>query len=155
MPYSCSSGARAGYNGPYLQNGLFGRCANKLFSRLAASAATCSATPAPIRRAVLRGVRGALLSAMVLFGLVAPFPDIAHAHDAASNPTGHKEPPVEAVPETAQPSLTSTIPALGDFKKGLLDRGINFQLIPSPRTRLPCAHADGDDPQWMFRATPS
>jgi porin len=53
--------------------------------------------------------------------------DIAHAHDPASNPTGHKEAPVEAVPG-AELSITSIIPALGDFKKGLLDLGINFQL---------------------------
>jgi porin len=65
---------------------------------------------------------------MALCGLVASFPDVAHAHDPASNPTGHKETPVEAVPETAQPSLTSIIPALGDFKKGLLELGVNFQL---------------------------
>jgi porin len=76
----------------------------------------------------LRAVHGALLSAVVLFGLVAPFPDIAHAHHPASNPTGHKEAPVEVVPEADQPSITSIIPALGDLKKGLLDRGINFQL---------------------------
>ena len=31
------------------------------------------------------------------------------------------------VPETDQPSITSSIPALRDFKKGLLDRGVNFQ----------------------------
>jgi porin len=53
--------------------------------------------------------------------------DIADAHDPASNPTGHKEAPVEAVPG-AELSITSIIPALGDFKKGLLDLGINFQL---------------------------
>ena len=67
-----------------------------------------------------------MVSATVLFGLIAPFPDVAHAHDPTSNPTGHKETPVEAVPD--QPSITSIIPALGDFKKDLLDRGINFQL---------------------------
>jgi porin len=70
----------------------------------------------------------ALFSAMLLFGLVASFPDIAHAHHPASNPIGHKEPPVEVVPAPDQPSITSIIPALGDFKKDLLDRGINFQL---------------------------
>jgi porin len=32
------------------------------------------------------------------------------------------------VPGADQPSITSIIPALGDFKKALLDRGINFQL---------------------------
>lgn len=32
------------------------------------------------------------------------------------------------VPGADQPSITSIIPALGDFKKGLLDRGVNFQL---------------------------
>ena len=53
---------------------------------------------------------------------------IAQAHDPASNPTGHKEAPVEAVPEAGQPSITSLIPALGDLKKDLLDRGVNLQL---------------------------
>ena len=110
-----------------------GRRANKIGSRLTASAiaATCSATPArPTLESsrILWGVRGALVSATVLFGLIAPFPDVAHAHDPTSNPTGHKETPVEAVPGTDQPSITSIIPALGDFKKDLLDRGINFQL---------------------------
>jgi porin len=78
--------------------------------------------------AALRAVRGALLGAIVLFGLVAPFCDVAHAHHPASNPTGHKEPPVEVVPAPDQPSITSIFPALRDFKKDLLDRGINFQL---------------------------
>ncbi|MGH7843393.1 MAG: hypothetical protein ACREQT_17980, partial [Candidatus Binataceae bacterium] len=32
------------------------------------------------------------------------------------------------VPGADQPSVASIVPALGDFKKGLLDRGINFQL---------------------------
>ena len=94
-------------------------------------AATCGAAtarPALKSSHVLRGVRGALLSAIVLFGLIAPFRDVAHAHDPASNPTGHKETPVEVVPGADQPSITSIIPALGDFKKALLDRGINFQL---------------------------
>jgi carbohydrate-selective porin OprB len=45
-----------------------------------------------------------------------------------SNPTGHKETPVAVVPGADQPSITSIIPVLGDFKKGFLDRGINFQL---------------------------
>src|SRR5262249_17247296 len=40
----------------------------------------------------------------------------------------HKEPPVEVAPETDQLSITRLLPALGDLKKGLLDRGINFQL---------------------------
>ena len=76
----------------------------------------------------MRAVHDVLLSAILLFGLIVPFRDIAHAHDPASNPTGHKEAPVEPVPEAAQPSITSLIPALGDFKKGLLDLGVNFQL---------------------------
>ena len=80
-----------------------------------------------IRRAALRSVRCALPLATVLFGLAMLPWDIAHAHDPASNPTGHKEAPVEAVPG-AELSITSIIPALGDFKKGLLDLGINFQL---------------------------
>jgi porin len=67
----------------------------------------------------------ALFLAMLLGGLIAPFPDIAHAHHPASNPTGHKEAPVELVPGPEEPSI---IPALGDLKKGLLERGINFQL---------------------------
>lgn len=82
-------------------------------------AATCGAAtarPALKSSRVLRGVRGALLSAIVLFGLIAPFRDVAHAHDPASNPTGHKETPVEVVPGADQPSITSIIPALGDFK---------------------------------------
>ncbi|MGH6801726.1 MAG: carbohydrate porin, partial [Methylocella sp.] len=102
-----------------------------VFARFAASPGTCSATPArPALKSsrILRGVRGALLSAIVLFGLVAPFRDIAHAHHPASNPTGHKETPVATVLGADQLSITSIIPALGDFKKGLLDRGINFQL---------------------------
>jgi porin len=106
-----------------------GRRANKIVSRLTASAiaATCSAASCIqlLSRAALRGVRGASLPAIVLLGLVAPPCDVAHAHDPASNPTGHKETPAAAVPE---PSITSVIPALGDFKKDLLDRGINFQL---------------------------
>jgi carbohydrate-selective porin OprB len=32
------------------------------------------------------------------------------------------------VPGADQPSIASIIPALGDFKKGLLDRGVNFHL---------------------------
>ncbi|MGH6934768.1 MAG: carbohydrate porin, partial [Methylocella sp.] len=76
-----------------------------------------------------RGKRiSALHLAMLLFGLVAPFRDVAHAHHPSSNPTGHKEAPVEVVPGPEEPSITSLNPALGDFKKGLLGRGINFQL---------------------------
>jgi carbohydrate-selective porin OprB len=70
----------------------------------------------------------ALLLATVLFCLVAPFPDVAYAHHPALNPTVHTETSVEAVPGADQPSITSIIPALGDFKKRLLDRGVNFQL---------------------------
>jgi porin len=58
--------------------------------------------------------------------LASPFRGIALAHHPASNPTGHKEAPVEVAPEPE--SLTSIFPALGDLKKGLLDLGINFQL---------------------------
>jgi porin len=81
-----------------------------------------------LRRAALRGVRGALLPAIVLPSLVALPCDVAHAHDPASNPTGHKETPVAAVPGADQPSIASTIPALGDFKKALLDRGFNLYI---------------------------
>jgi porin len=81
-----------------------------------------------LSRAALPSARTVLLRAIVLLGLVVQPWDVVHAHDPASNPTGHKETPVEAVPEADQPSLTSIIPALGDFKKGLLDLGVNFQL---------------------------
>jgi porin len=81
-----------------------------------------------LSRATLRSARSALLPAIVLLGLVVLPWDIAHAHDPASNPTGHKEAPVEVAPQAEQPSITQLIPALGDFKKGLLDLGINFQL---------------------------
>jgi porin len=81
-----------------------------------------------LSRAALRSARSALLPAIVLRGLIGLPWDIAHAHHPASNPTGHKEAPVEVAPEAEQPSITQLIPALGDFKKGLLDLGINFQL---------------------------
>jgi porin len=73
-------------------------------------------------------VRSALFPSIVLSGLVVLPCDVAQAHDPASNPTGHKETPVAVVPGANQPSITSIIPALGDIKKALLDRGVNFQL---------------------------
>jgi porin len=76
----------------------------------------------------LRCIRSALFPVIVLIGLVALPYDIAHAHHPASNPTGHKESPVEVAPETDQLSITQLVPALGDLKKGLLGLGINFQL---------------------------
>ncbi|MCI0598255.1 MAG: carbohydrate porin [Beijerinckiaceae bacterium] len=78
--------------------------------------------------AALRSARRALFPAAMLLGLFAPFPDEALAHHPASNPTGHKEAPVEVIPGPDELAITSIIPALGDLKKGLLDRGINFQL---------------------------
>ncbi|MGH6840915.1 MAG: hypothetical protein ACREDV_02320, partial [Methylocella sp.] len=97
-------------------------------ARFAASPGACSPTPARPALKSSGTLRGALLAATVLCGIVASFPDIAHAHHPASNPTGHKEAPVELIPGPEEPSITSIIPALGDLKKGLLDRGINFQL---------------------------
>ncbi len=79
------------------------------------------------RRVAKRGVRCALLSVLALMGQVATTFDVARAHHPASNPTGHKEAPV-ALPPPDEPSITSLVPPLGDFKKALLDRGVNFQL---------------------------
>ena len=80
------------------------------------------------RAALRRSPRTAVLSTIVLSGLLLLPCNIGHAHHPASNPTGHKEAPVTLVPKADQPSITSTIPALRDFKKALLDRGVNFQL---------------------------
>ncbi len=71
--------------------------------------------------------RRVLLRVVVLVGTVAPPCDLARAHHPASNPTGHKEAPVTLAPPE-EPSITSLVPPLGDFKKSLLDRGVNFQL---------------------------
>ncbi len=71
--------------------------------------------------------RGALIAALVLADLAVAPSDIAHAHHPASNPTGHKEAPVTLAPPEKL-SIASIVPALGDFKKALLDRGVNFQL---------------------------
>lgn len=72
--------------------------------------------------------RRASFGAIAFTGLLVLPADFALAHHPASNPTGHKEEPVTLVPEPDQPSIASTVPALRDFKKGLLDRGVNFQL---------------------------
>jgi len=80
------------------------------------------------RRVATRLARSALLRLIVLSGLVALPWDTAQAHHPASNPTGHKEAPVEVAPEEEEPSITKLAPALGDLKKGLLDHGVNFQL---------------------------
>jgi porin len=65
---------------------------------------------------------------IIVSGLLLLPCEVGHAHHPASNPTGHKEAPVTLVPEADQPSITSIMPALRDFKKALLDRGVNFQL---------------------------
>lgn len=69
-----------------------------------------------------------LLRAALLACLAALDPCAAHAHHPASNPTGHEETPVAAVPGAGPPAITSALPALGDLKKGLLDHGINLQF---------------------------
>lgn len=68
--------------------------------------------------------RGAALSAVALAALVALPCELAHAQEATSNPATA---PV-AAPGAAEPSISSSVPPLGDFKKALLDRGVNFQL---------------------------
>ncbi|MBG0792119.1 carbohydrate porin [Methylocystis sp. H62] len=73
-------------------------------------------------------LRTAACATIVVSSLIVLPGDFALAHHPASNPTGHKEEPVTLVPEADQPSITSSIPALRDFKKALLDRGVNFQL---------------------------
>lgn len=73
-------------------------------------------------------LRTAACATIVVSSLIALSCDVALAHHPASNPTGHKEAPVTLVPEADQPSIISSIPALRDFKKALLDRGVNFQL---------------------------
>ncbi|WP_036255739.1 carbohydrate porin [Methylocapsa acidiphila] len=57
----------------------------------------------------------------------APF-EAVRAEDAAlaSPSTAPASPPTVANAE--QPSISSSVPALGDFKKALLDRGVNLQL---------------------------
>jgi porin len=80
------------------------------------------------RASLRRSPRSALFRVIVLASLLVLSGGFALAHHPASNPTGHKEEPVTLVPETDQPSITSSIPALRDFKKALLDRGVNFQL---------------------------
>lgn len=80
------------------------------------------------RASLRKSPRSALFRVIVLASLLVLSGGLALAHHPASNPTGHKEEPVTLVPETDQPSITSSIPALRDFKKALLDRGVNFQL---------------------------
>jgi porin len=67
----------------------------------------------------------------MLFGAVfaACAGNLAYAQDSISNAIG-KAPTQgnEQLPPNLQPSIASSIPALAQFKKGLLDLGYNFQL---------------------------
>ncbi|WOJ90156.1 carbohydrate porin [Methylocapsa polymorpha] len=73
-------------------------------------------------RDALRGL--AALLPILLTGLAAPACDVAHAEDMGSTPAQG----VVAPPAAAESTISSLIPALGDFKKGRLDRGVDFEL---------------------------
>lgn len=77
----------------------------------------------------------ALLGAIALVGAMMDSCVSARAQDGSSGAaqSGSPAPPsTAAAPPTVnnadQPSISSSVPVLGDFKKALLDRGVNLQL---------------------------
>ncbi len=67
------------------------------------------------------------LAAFVLVGLAA-LPDDANAQEASSNLERPQDAGASSVANADQPTISASIPALGDFKKALLDRGVDFEL---------------------------
>jgi porin len=68
--------------------------------------------------------RRLLLCLVLAAGSVAFAGNMAGAQDAVRD---RLAPSIETTPEP-QASIASSIPAFGEFKKGLLDLGLNFQL---------------------------
>ena len=67
----------------------------------------------------------------MLFGAVfaACAGNLAYAQDSIGNAISNAPTPEnEQLAPNLQPSIASSIPALGEFKKGLRDLGYNFQL---------------------------
>jgi porin len=82
-----------------------------------------------VDRTALRGTHGALLLAIAVAGaLVALAGSKALAQEASNLTALEVVAPRAEPPGTVEPSISSSIPALGDFKQALLARGVNFQL---------------------------
>ncbi|QBR70304.1 carbohydrate porin [Beijerinckiaceae bacterium] len=78
---------------------------------------------APVPRTHRRGGRAFRRVFPLIFSLAVS--NLAQAEDAIlTTPT----PQNEAAPPSAQPSISTSIPALGEFKRALLERGFNLQL---------------------------
>jgi porin len=82
-----------------------------------------------VDRAALRGAHGAAPSAISLaVALVALAANPAHAQGGSNLAPAEVVAPRAEPPGVVEPSISSSIPALGDFKQALLARGVNFQL---------------------------
>jgi porin len=76
-------------------------------------------------RASFCGIGGAVLPVIVLaVAIVVPSWAVAQAQDGAPEVVAPREEPAGVI----EPSISSSVPALGDFKHALLDSGVNFQL---------------------------
>jgi porin len=87
--------------------------------------------PCVDRRQPSQIVRSAWRLILSVFAVMALELGFAHAQEPSPNdtePQGAAAAPAPASPWTDQPSIRSSIPALGDFKKALLDRGFNLNL---------------------------